>query len=231
VHRPFIEFECGKYPGSILCDYRAATKKYNKIDVLAGIIAKRAQQVATAKQDPTTNALCPPLPRRDDVVVHLRLGDVFQRGMLPGHLRKLPAERVGQRCFEERCNRYVPITRQTLDHWQRCFPNLFAGKNRTFVIVSAPFRRILNKEWAGFAEVASKAYLAVFREGLAQRGISTTLRTSCAPDTDIVYMASAQTFVPSGGGFSHLMAKLVGETPQTPPSTADSCLVQQRQLV
>jgi len=66
----FIEFCCDKYPGSIVCDYRRNTKKYNDIPTLAKIVRRRGQLYHTK---PTG---CHSLPGPNKTVVHLRLGDV-----------------------------------------------------------------------------------------------------------------------------------------------------------
>ena len=68
----FIDYCCSKYPGSIVCDYRQRTKKFNDVDVLTNVISERAKLYHNAKKG------CLSLPKENQFVIHLRLGDVIR---------------------------------------------------------------------------------------------------------------------------------------------------------
>ena len=52
-------------------------------------------------------------------------------------------------------------------------------------------------------------YLHTLQAALWELGYPTTLRLGRTPDDDVAYISRAQFFLPSGGGFSRLLAKLV----------------------
>lgn len=66
----FIDYCCRKYPGSIVCDYRAASKKYNDFATLANIAQRRGELYHTKRTG------CLSLPDQRKMVVRLRLGDI-----------------------------------------------------------------------------------------------------------------------------------------------------------
>ena len=71
---PFIDFCCDNYPGSIVCDYRRRTSKFNDVKVLTDIVERRAK-LYHAKHEG-----CYSLPKPKEIVVHLRLGDTLSLG-------------------------------------------------------------------------------------------------------------------------------------------------------
>ena len=52
-------------------------------------------------------------------------------------------------------------------------------------------------------------YLQTLRSAFAELGYPTTMRLGRTPDEDIAYVSRARFFLPSGGGFSRLLTKLV----------------------
>ena len=57
----------------------------------------------------------------------------------------------------------------------------------------------------------SAEYLRRLREFLEQYGFEVEVRWNKPPDDDFVFMSNAKYFVPSGGGFSELVARVVKE--------------------
>lgn len=75
---PFIDYCCLKFPGSIVCDYRRRTSRFNQYATLAEVAKTRANLYHFHEKG------CLSLPSPNETVVHLRLGDVVA-GTLPNH--------------------------------------------------------------------------------------------------------------------------------------------------
>jgi hypothetical protein len=71
LDKPFIDYCCDTFPGSIMCDYRRMTHKFNDVATLSRIVRRRALLYHTHAKG------CLSLPSAEQIVVHLRLGDTF----------------------------------------------------------------------------------------------------------------------------------------------------------
>ena len=74
IDRPFIDYCCDRYPGSIVCDYRRRTTSFYDVSVLADIVRRRASLYHNEERG------CRSLPHPSEVVLHLRLGDTSGDG-------------------------------------------------------------------------------------------------------------------------------------------------------
>lgn len=76
VSMPFIDLCCGKYPGSIVCDYRRMTREFSDVNTLMLVVTRRALLYHTDVHG------CRSLPFPGQTIVHLRLGDTSTSGPL-----------------------------------------------------------------------------------------------------------------------------------------------------
>ena len=141
-------------------------------------------------------------PAEDAMVVHLRVGDVIDG-------TKVPLEDF----LNRRVNSYFAL-----------FQIEPKGFSPVYVRCLASFDRALNKtKELGFHKISfvygfhiknksiqkSKMYIAHLKQYAQSQGFEVETITDADADVSFAYACSAKHFIPGGGGFSKLMAKVV----------------------
>jgi hypothetical protein len=183
------EYIFRQFPSSIASQYLRKTKRVNDIDVLSNIV----DDFVTS----TDNLF----PADDVMVMHLRVGDVIDRTDLP---------------VEDFLNRRVNSI-----HGIWGIETL--GCSPVYVRCLASFYRALKKtQELGFRKISlvygfhivqpiekSKQYIAALVQYARARGFEVEMITHTDADVSFAYACKAKHFIPGGGGFSKLMAKVV----------------------
>jgi hypothetical protein len=138
------------------------------------------------------------LPTENDVVLHLRLGDVIERSdySVEQHLIK--------ECPSLENNWYV----KPLDYFEKKFESFRLGV-RVIIMYGSPFHEY------GFSK--SKAYVAKVAEFLSNKGFEPVIRSGRDADEDFVFGAFAHNLVTTGGGYSELLDKVNQKLRQKQP--------------
>jgi hypothetical protein len=180
-----------QFPRSIAAQYLKQTKSINDMKVLSNIVDEYV----------TSRNLR--IPADDAMVMHLRVGDVIDGTKVPVH---------------DFLNRRV-------DSWQALFgPDEPCTWSPVYVRCLASFDRALKKtEELGIHKISlvygfhinhhtilkSKRYLASLVVYAQSKGFEVELITDQDADVSFAYACNAKHFIPGGGGFSKLMAKVV----------------------
>ena len=187
-HTPFIDVQCARFPGSIVCDYRFRTKEYGQTEILAEIVQRRGELYHNTKDH------CQSLPPPNTTVVHLRLGDVA----------------VKPDCFVKQCKGNINHNGMENTIYMRTFGayNNIHGRNICVMTNTVRTRTASNVSRHKIAIRNSELYLRDFIKFAAARGKKVYVRNGCLPDEDFVYAAHSSQFIKSGGGYSKLMAQV-----------------------
>jgi hypothetical protein len=178
------------FPTSIASQYLRKTQRTNNMPVLSNLI----DEYVTEHNLKT--------PADDVMVVHLRVGDVIDGTDVP---------------LDEFFNRRV-------NSWYALFGNEPCSWSPVYVRCLASFDRVLKKTTElGFHKISlvygfhiknqsikkSKLYIAGLVEYAQSRGFEVEMITHADADVSFSYACNAKHFIPGGGGFSKLMAKVV----------------------
>jgi hypothetical protein len=179
------------FPNSIASQYLRKTKRINDVDVLSNII------------DDFMKIHNIDIPADDVMVMHLRVGDVIDRTEMP---------------VEDFLN-------QRVDSFRALYPKHPEPPDFSPVYVRclASFDRALKKtKELGFHKISlvygfhirqpiekSKEYLAALAKHAQSQGFEVEMVTHTDADVSFAYACKAKHFIPGGGGFSKLMAKMV----------------------
>jgi hypothetical protein len=178
------------FPDSIASQYLRKTKRLNDMNVLGNIVDGF---VTSRKIKP---------PADDVMVMHLRVGDVIDGTSVP---------------LEDFLNRRV-------NSYFALFQIEPKGFSPVYVRCLASFDRALNKtKELGFHKISfvygfhiknksiqkSKMYIAHLKQYAQSQGFEVETITDADADVSFAYACSAKHFIPGGGGFSKLMAKVV----------------------
>jgi len=184
-------YHCAKWPRSLACRYTQATGSTGDYRVLAGLV--RAYDASV-------------VPPGDALVVHLRLGDVFEEDSVWGaqaaaHPWAVDAEMRGELPAWQQAalERYI----FSLSHYQKHLRGVPAHV-RSAVLVGGAHHQIA-------AYPRSSAYLNALRDFFVSKGFDVQLRLARAPDEDVVFMGRSRHFMQGGGGFSVVVAGVVKE--------------------
>lgn len=174
----FIDYCCGEFPGSIVCDYRRLTKSFSNISTLGEVSRRRGTLYHNAKSG------CLSLPDPDTFVIHLRLGDVIKT----------------DDCFYKQCSRYVVST--------RCWETFRVKQEKTFkrpiVIMSNPNRRVHGSEGSNSIKYRSDL-MGWLKTHFNNTNV--TLREDCQPDHDFVFASHARHLLVAKGGYSYFLGE------------------------
>ena len=177
------------FPNSIATQYLRKTKRVNDIDVLSNIVD---EYVTSHKIH---------IPAEDVMVMHLRVGDVIDGTDVPV-----------DDFFNRRVNSYYAL-----------FGEEPEGFSPVYVRCLASFDRALKKtKELGFHKISlvygfhikykiqkSKKYIAYLAQYAQSQGFEVETITDADADVSFAYACCAKHFIPGGGGFSKLMAKVV----------------------
>ena len=212
---------CKSYPGSILCEYlQKRTRRGKDWPTLLKIIDRRIQEINSSAA-PSHGARSELLvPDGDVAVVHLRLGDgLCARTEAAGGCARpqgvTDCWKDDRACFRRPWGPWVNGQSQyafSEKHYANVLPEL--QRNQTVIIVSEMRHWTRTKDPRNGHFEDDFAYRRSFAEFLRKHGFAPLVRKSGTPDEDFLYMAAAQTFVPSGGpegGFCDLAASAVKE--------------------
>jgi len=186
------------YPDSIATDYMRATQESR-----IGHVYKRDhdedRQLLWELIERHANGTL--LPSSRTAVIHLRVGDVidFEPASRPNSVFLCRALRTGTAN-----NFYV----RPLVYWSRVADDMIASGIHDATLVAGSHMKP-----TGATNRLSRSCQYVYAVGryLEKRRISVAYRLGGDPDDDFVYISHARYFVPSGGGFSSVLARLVEE--------------------
>lgn len=136
-------------------------------------------------------------PPRDEVVIHLRLGDVIERS---------PAgQNVSQFLFSGGTPFHHGNFRNSIKSIHEYLDNLAVSK----------FRKVHIRGGSHIATmyVKSRVYAGCLKRAIATAGYSVTMELDSAdPDGDFFYMSHAKSFIVAAGGYSRIIKDLVNRT-------------------
>ena len=154
------------FPNSIGARYIHAGGGTRNYDAMVSVL--RAEPVSSANT-----------PGPDSVVVHLRIGDVWEESRYNG-----------QSFYQ------VPLS-----FYEQHLGELPADITNAILVGGAHIR------YDSYPR--SSVYIDRVREYFRGRGFTVQLRLGRTPDDDIIFMTRARYFMQSGGGFSYLLAQMV----------------------
>ena len=144
--------------------------------------------------------------REDNIVIHIRIGDVIDNQ--PWTVDEfLQQERKwikpGPSGFGIKGGRVMGLYVKTLSYYEGVIQRIMAkglGLNLTII--------------AGFHKAAddhskSLEYIEKVKRYFEDNGFKVTTRINSDPDEDFIYCSTSKYYIPSGGGFSNLMCKMV----------------------
>ncbi len=169
------------FPGSLASEYMRQTTEEMNLPVLEKLVAERVHAGAE-------------VPSPDTAVVHVRAGDVIDnnRNSLEAILQDRCLHPKDYRCWYVRSRSYFQRKAGALKK-----------KAKRVILVSGSHKR----RKGGFPK--STEYLYAVQKCFEDAGYPTTLRVGRDPDSDFVYMSRANIYVPTGGGYSRIIALLV----------------------
>ena len=177
------------YPGSIAAEYLLTAGRKDDFDVLADIVRRRGE---------LRKAGFHRLPQPDDIVVHLRLGDVLDMG----HKRD-----DGRPDTARNFNEGVTLTLENVQYvkprsyYEAVIRATKSGTRHVTLVGSA--------KHGGADHYASVQYREDVVRLFEAHNFSVSGRWEKRPDADFVWMAHATTFVLGGGGYSKLVGQVV----------------------
>jgi hypothetical protein len=178
------------FPNSIASQYLKTTTRTNDMDVLSNLVDKFVKSTKANT------------PAEDVMVMHLRVGDVIDGTYVT--VREFLEDRV--------------------DSYYALFGLKPKGWSPVYVRCLASFDRALKKtQELGFHKISlvygfhinhhtilkSKRYIASLVVYAQSKGFEVELITDQDADVSFAYACNAKHFIPGGGGFSKLMAKVV----------------------
>jgi hypothetical protein len=166
-----------KYPNSICSQYLRMTDKETDLDVLIDIISKFPKELK---------------PKDDDIVIHLRVGDIFDQAE---QLKKY-CEKTNQSWDRVFRPRVPPIS-----YYKSIINNIKRETVMPDVIIVAG-----GCLTHSFTE--SKKYIKKIKNLFKEAGHSVKIRFGHPPDDDFVFMCRSKSFYKSGGGYSILIDKI-----------------------
>lgn len=153
------------FPHSIATEYMSKTDENNKLDILEEIVKKRSIQDK--------------VPNHDELVVHLRVGDVVEYS-------------------------YSLLDSLTFgSSYVSSLPFLANGLKQLKNVKSVTI--IAGIHYSVISEKKSLEYIAAVRQFFLDVGLPVSLRIGGDPDDDFVFMCNANFFIPSGGGYANLV--------------------------
>ncbi len=162
-----------KWPLSIATEYMHLTHSTNQYHILCDIVQRRGHNHS--------------IPRPNDAVVHLRLGDVLRK-RLPSIMWEQGSggewKYVKNRAYYEHAIAALPphVRNVTIVAWDR--------HGSSDYTISVQYRNIVSKFFQN-------------------NGYHVSLRQEHLPDDDFIFMAHAQHFIYGGGGYSRLIGECV----------------------
>ena len=165
------------YPNSLTSLYFSKTNKFGDLYVLAQV-TKDFQKMHDVQ-----------IPSDDDIVLHLRLGDVIERSSYS----------VDEHMYAKYSDLEQGYYVKPLTYFDEAFKRFEPGM-RVVVMYGTPFPEL------GLSK--SKEYVAKIVEYLTGKGYEIRVRVSEGADEDFVFGAFAKRIVTTGGGYSNLISKV-----------------------
>jgi len=189
---------CGRFPGSIVCEYSKKTREPNDIGALIHVLDSKAWNFAVA--DPYT------------VLVHVRLGDGLCAQIdepCRGEARGTPD------CWTNDSDCWYDEGSNTKQyayskHWYfQVLQDLQHTEAKRMVVLGEKrhWTRTPDPRNGNFS--IDDAYLANLADFFRPNFPQVELREPKFPDEDFFFLSSAKFFVQGGGGFSDLVAQIV----------------------
>lgn len=172
-----------KFPNSIGAEYISKTKqlsdnkKHNNLKILDKICQTKIKKMGLQ------------LPQEDELVVHIRLGDVLE---------------------DYKDGKFI-FSNTNFEIQPEQYKKLFLKENETF---SDKIKNIyilygIHEIWGNRLKNINLKYLEEIRKILVGSGFNVIDKNSTNPDNDFLFMISSKHFVEGKGGFSKLISKLV----------------------
>jgi hypothetical protein len=187
-----------RFPNSLATEYMALVPAGKQsLKILASLINKRHDQISLS---PLAHDK---LPAPDELVVHLRIGDVIDYDKHSvENILVFPVYFHEERFELAPWHQYVkPLA------YYRSALNLLHLSNLSFSKVTL----VASSHHQQSSYLKSCLYISVVKSFFESTGFfeSVRLRTGQFPDDDAIFMSSASFFLPSGGGFSRWLAHIV----------------------
>lgn len=163
------------FPNSIATEYLAATRESYQYDLLCNIVKTRG----THSSD---------LPSEDDIVVHVRIGDI--------------AFGTGESLWRDG-NTYT----KNSTYYEGIADRLKSTNSSKIVIVGSNIRMGGNNK-PDLVETSDE-YKKLISSFFHRLGFSVSGRWERDPDKDFIFMSHAKVFVKSGGGYSQSLSECV----------------------
>lgn len=173
------------WPGSIATEYLQRTTDSKRFDLLCSIAQIRGRQTSD-------------LPGPQDVVIHLRLGDVADRS-------RLDAESLWQR-GSGAPGHYV----KSMSYYEQLANGLPQNTSNVYLVG-------WNHHGVGGSHETSNRYRDHVLNFFTRKGFHVASRWEKSPDDDSIFMVHAATFIYGGGGFSRLVGECVRRFNGTTP--------------
>jgi hypothetical protein len=180
------------FPDSIAVQYLKRTKKVNDIKVLSKIV----DEYVTSRKTPT--------PDKNTMVLHLRVGDVIDGTDVPL-----------DDFFNRRVNSFYALFGEQPDGWSpvyvRCLASFDRALKKTKELGFHKISLVYGFHIKGYSILKSKRYIAGLVWYAQSKGFDVEMINHADADVCFAYTCKAKHFIPGGGGFSKLMAKVVRE--------------------
>tara|TARA_R110002051_G_scaffold323539_1_gene417535 strand:- start:205 stop:843 length:639 start_codon:yes stop_codon:yes gene_type:complete len=163
------------FPDSLASQYMRETDEDGNMDVLIKLIEKRRSNLK---------------PKKDEVVVHLRVGEVINKSEYT----------VGELLEKKRPfgNGYFYVKPSSF--YEHQLTRLISAEKITKAVIVAGGCRTHD-----FTK--SKTYIKKIKALFEESGLNVKTRFGHSPDDDFVYMCRSEFFIQSGGGFSRLVKR------------------------
>jgi GR25 family glycosyltransferase involved in LPS biosynthesis len=171
------DYHLENFPNSFASQYIRKNVGHRNFEVLAEIIDNHRKTIT--------------LPEKNEVVVHLRCGDVME-----------DSDHTVEEMLEKDVlynNGYAYI--HSLEYYENIFRNLVNNGIVKMTIISGSHFEFDNYN-------KSCQYIEAIKLLANLYGMQTKLRLGSEPDDDVTYMVSATHFIPGKGGFSKIISKL-----------------------
>lgn len=207
-----------KYPSSLLAQYHqtitTSSSRWNNYDHLFNLMRLRMLWLRTDE-----------VPPPDTLVIHLRLGDVIDnarestRDLLIKQQYFYTVEGARNRCISPSLDRSGPL----IEDWNAYVKPLGYFSEKLHYISNFKSVVIMSAGHSGDAaggcmspvadlfkgdSFKSCQYLHALKSYLARANVSVSLRLGHSPDDDMMFGFLADGFLPSGGGFSRIIATI-----------------------
>ena len=176
------EYHFNMFPDSIATEYMKKSKTQKNYKILANIIRERSN-------------LTDDLPKNNELVIHLRLGDTIEQN--PNSLIQILTSYTYMKSFSTSTNYTCPIR-----NIQEKIDKLNNYDIKKIILVSASHLDIPTPK--------SSHYINVLKKYLEKKGYNVELRLGKTPDEDFIFMSNSKYFIPSCGGYyTHLVKTIV----------------------